>query len=653
MLNKMTYVVEVIPVVHIPRPHRGVFSYRADRVLPRGALVEVSLGRRVVLGIVAGKGTQTSRRLKNISRVISAEPLFPKPAMQFLEWEAMATLTPLGDILRRAIPAWMRLGKWSARPGRGTDGERKGAFSKKRSVGVTPMYGEDTKRFQRYRAFVELILRSGGQVLVLAPTLAARDVLLAALPKRKTVVAPPQGKTKKAQELWLRIRAGEPICIVGTRAALRLPFVNLRLVILDDEANEFWKETREHPYTDGRVAAPALASFHGARLVVGGMFPFLDTFSSLKGKAALPKVRGESIVIDLNQDRPKASIATPLYTELRKIAEGRGMRRALVFVNRRGSALALTCADCGFVFTCKSCDAPLPVYRKDAHSELKCRHCGEVFIPAPTCPSCRGFRLYPRGIAGAGVERVVRKIVPNAWVGRLDTDTAPRTSDQSRILQEFSSQEKPAVLVATALVFNKRLPKLDLVAVPAFDQLSTMPDFRAEEQLFRTMTSLSALLKSRGKLVVQTWHPENPSLSTALNGDFLSFATQELGLRKQFGWPPYRRIAKLTFAHRDAKRAESEATRISDVLARTFQSTNLQVIQSAEILGPSPAFIPRMRNRYIWHIIVKWKPRAVPLRGTTKNTTQNYAELDLRMEEKLWKIIPSVWDVDVYPSSIL
>lgn len=228
-----------------------------------------------------------------------------------------------------------------------------------------------------------------------------------------------------------------------------------------------------------------------------------------------------------------------------------------------------------------------------------------------------------------------KRLFPGVRVLRMDSEVTPNAVQQKEVLDELRNQKK-AVLVATPMAFGKFLPPCDVVCVVAADQMLAIPDFDAEERLFATVARLRGLLKPKGKLYIQTWQAENEAMQAAAKGDFLEFAHRELGLRKDFGWPPYRRIAKLTFRHRSKEHAQSESERLGKVLKTVVSSIPRTL--SLEVMGPNPAFISKIRGKYIFNVLLKWKPRGLE---------------DVRVEKQLLEIVPRNWRISINPESIL
>jgi len=216
-----------------------------------------------------------------------------------------------------------------------------------------------------------------------------------------------------------------------------------------------------------------------------------------------------------------------------------------------------------------------------------------------------------------------------ATIVRLDSDIAKNIKSQSAIIDKFVEAKKPAILVATRMVIMHDLPKLDLVAVPAFDQLGAVPDFRADEQTIRTLLTLRSNMRTNGTFLIQTWHAERATLKTALEGSLNQFVKHELSMRAAFGWPPYFRVAKMTYANKDSAVAAREATALAHKLA---------TLTGLSVEGPTPAFIPKIQGQYRWVVLAKWDPQARKLP---------------EMEQELAHIVPARWNIDVSPNSLL
>lgn len=644
----MAYIVDVLPARYIPRPHRGVFSYRSGKKIAPGALVRVPLGPRKTEGIVISCKKKKGRgKLREVDSVLTAWPFFEKPQREFILWASLATVTSPGTILHRMLPVWR---KTHPPPKRLTRAQKNEAAAKSSTKKDRKVYAPFEKRLETYARIIDHALKKDGQVLLLTPTQNQRAAwekrLSENLPSHR-ITAFTGGNTKSARKLWLDIHKGNPLCIIGTLASLSLPFTGLTAVILDDDASPFWKEDRERPYLEGVSAAATLAGLCHARLIRGGLLPPLDTPRT--PKATLPSPTSSITRVNLNDHRPKAAfLADPTRTVLEETLKQTERPRVLFFVNRKGSATSLVCRDCEYVVGCKSCSAPPAVIakrdlpkekQKDIDSEylLRCRHCGTSYIPPLVCPSCRGLKLKPRGVAIIRTASMLEKIVGvNVLIQKFDRDHITSKKKEEKLLNALQSHDGPAVLVATAMVFHTPLPPLDLIVVPSFEQLLAVPDIRAEEEAFRTLSQLHAMLQPKGTMAIQAWHAAHPLLEAFTQNNFSLFAKKELSLRKKFALPPYRRLARLTFRHKNLEQCESAAEELTAHLRKS--TANLPKTLSLEVSDPFPAFIERVKGEHIRRALLKWKPKD---------------ESDFRVERFLWDNTPSSWEIDARPRGIL
>ena len=632
----MAHRIDVIPAAHIPRRRAATFSYTSPHKLKEGSLVRVPFGPRTVFGIVHATGTIPKNpkfALKPVDEIVTQDPFFPARTRRYLAWEARVTLSSIGDVLDSALPGWLALK--ARRLDIPTKKTPKHPAEKKSDdvPSIICIAKQPEKRISEYQRLTEKAHMAGQQALILAPSLARAKVLQKELPNAE---AAPKGRTKKAQKTWFGIREGKALTIIGTKNDLRLPFTNLGIIIVDDEGNELYKESRQHPYTDAREGAKRLAAIHGATYAAAAQLPLIETLHLMKKlpDLTLKQLPGKAEVINLKDHPPRDGLAPPLRDMLQTFAES-GEGHALFYLNRLGDALALTCRDCGYVFNCEQCDAPMPVYaasrieKEDREGlRLKCRHCGEIFIPPLVCPACRGFDLMPRGLGSAALADYLGTQFPTiADIFRLDSDAASTPKAQREIINAYAKSKKPSILVATSMAFMHQLPDLDLIAVPAFDQMGAIPDFRADEQTIRTLLRLRGRLAKKGTLAIQAWHTDRPQLTYAAGGDLNAFIEHELSMREAFGWPPFMKVAKLTFAHKSSASAIKEA----NALAK-----KLKTLSGVEVTGPAPAFIPKIKGKMRQVLLLKWEP-----------------DKKLGIEEKLAKIIPPRWEIDVSPMSLL
>jgi primosomal protein N' (replication factor Y) len=286
--------------------------------------------------------------------------------------------------------------------------------------------------------------------------------------------------------------------------------------------------------------------------------------------------------------------------------------QAILFLNRRGSATFVLCRDCGHVLSCPRCDIPLTHHV--ASEQLTCHHCAHRAPQPQRCPACGSTRIRYFGLGTEAVERTVRERWPEARLIRWDGDTARSHDAHTNILHRFADGLAD-VLVGTQMVTKGLdLPLVTVVGVISADTVLNLPDFRSSERTFQLLAQVAGragrgLLS--GQVVVQTYHPNHYAVLAASRHDYAAFAARELAFRREAGYPPYRRLARLVHEDPSPTRARQEAGALAATLRQLLDRWGLP---ATDLIGPAPCFFSKVRDRYRWHMILRHPRPAVFLR---------------------------------------
>jgi primosomal protein N' (replication factor Y) len=457
-------------------------------------------------------------------------------------------------------------------------------------------------------------LARGLRVLVLVPEISLTPQLVERFSHRLgvplAVLHSQLTELERAQQWW-RVRRGQVDLVIGSRSAVFAPVPRLGLICLDEEGSAAYKQDRTPRYEAGWVAR-RLATATGSRLVLGSATPSVAIYSDARGGglalAQLPRrVAGHPAHVELVDMREELQRGNrlPLSRRLVDIVEHslREEEQAILFLNRRGAATFVLCRECGRSVQCPQCSVAMV-----QHLELEglsCHYCGYTRPMPPFCPYCGSRQIRGLGLGTQRLEGIVRKLWPEARVLRLDRDAARGPDSYFEILETFASR-RADILVGTQLVARG----LDLEAVTAVGVVDAdlplhFPDYRSAEATFALVSQAAGRAgRSRrpAQVVVQTSSPEHYSLRRAQQGDYLGFYLDELPSRKAFEFPPYAELAVLTFAHPDPERAADTAREAAEGLAAAMLREGIDGIK---LLGPSPAFIHRLRGDYRWQLTLK------------------------------------------------
>jgi primosomal protein N' (replication factor Y) len=510
----------------------------------------------------------------------------------------------------------------------------------------TPMLLEGVTGSGKTAVYAEAIaevISTGRPALVLVPEIALAmplvDRLRADLVAELAILHSGLGAGERADE-WRRIKAGEIDVVVGTRIALTAPLADVGLIIVDEEHDAAYKSDRT-PRLQGRDAALALARLAGAAVILGSATPSVESVGRVRQgryrhavlpdrpSGAPPRVE----VVDLRAELAAGNrglLSSALRTALESLPEG---ERAILVINRRGTASVVVCRDCGHVQRCPECERSL-VYHQ-AGVTLRCHHCGTATPLATRCPACRSPRIRYLGGGTQKVEEEVRAAFPHLRVGRLDRDVAERKGAVEKVLDAFA-EGRLDVLVGTSLVAKGLdIPEVTLVGVVSADVALNLPDERAAERTYQLLTQAVGRAgrgERPGLAIIQTYQPDHPAIRAVASGDASAFYDAELEVRRRFGSPPFGRLVKLTVGLPDARAAQQEAAAMADRLrAACSEPEHIAAGLRVSVLGPAPAYIARRAGRWRWNVVLRGD-RPVELLGTPPGAP---------------------WSIDVDPDSLL
>jgi len=469
-----------------------------------------------------------------------------------------------------------------------------------------------------YLRAVAACLEAGRSAIVLVPEIALTPQLVTRFRARLgdgIAVLHSALSESDRHAMWKALRTGAVRVAVGARSALFAPVENLGLVCVDEEHDGSFKQEEGVRY-NARDMALLRAYRAGAVCVLGSATPSIQSLSLVREKRLerleLPaRARSQAVlptveIVDLRRTGPafggERLISVRLFRELEATLARR--EQAILFLNRRGFAPSLLCDSCGTVLECPHCSVALTLHRSRGE-RLVCHYCDYVVPPPRGCAACAGGELVEEG---AGTERIESELsarLPGARIARLDRDVAAGLKS-NQVLERMRRGEVD-VLVGTQMVTKGHdLPNVTLVGVLNADAALSLPDFRAAERTFHLLVQVSGRAgrgSAPGRVLIQTRKPEHPAVVCAARHDVAGFVEHELETRRELGYPPFSRLALVRCDAIVEAVARTTAERVC-ALARSKASAEVRV------LGPSPAPIARLRNRYRFHVMVRAPDRA-------------------------------------------
>lgn len=409
---------------------------------------------------------------------------------------------------------------------------------------------------------------------------------------------------------WNRIRRGDAQIIVGARSAVFAPCKKLGAIIIDEEHEQTYK-SESSPKYHAREIASYLAQKHNCPLVLASATPSVESYYKAKigtydlielenrfNSAPLPTVTIADMRREL-RDGNKTVLSRVLAREIQgNLNSG---EQTILFLNRRGYSTFVSCRDCGYVFTCPSCSVSLTYHKKG--NALSCHYCGYRENVPSVCTQCGSSRVKDFGKGTQKAEQQILEIFPGASLVRMDMDTTSGKNSHERLLERFD-KEKTDILLGTQMV-TKGLDfeNVTLVGVLAADSSLNADDFRAQERTFDLITQVCGRAgrgEKRGRAIVQTYMPEDPTLLLAAKQDYKAFFEEEIAFRREFVYPPFCDIVNIVVSSEDKESASSMVSQIAMELRLAVRDE-----ENCTIFGPAPAPIEKMQNRYRYRVWMK------------------------------------------------
>ena len=442
-------------------------------------------------------------------------------------------------------------------------------------------------------------------------------------------------------DTWRQMLTGSPQIAIGTRSAIFAPLPKLGLIVLDEEHDSSFKQDQPAPCYHARSVAQWRAELEDCPLILGSATPSLEswfdsqldsrssTYLSLP-KRILDRPLPQIDVVDMRKelhDRNGSIFSRSLQAHLRQLKENN--QKGLLFIHRRGHSTFVSCRSCGYVMDCPNCDVSLSYHHvhENAQPLLRCHYCNHSKIQPQNCPSCSSsyFKNF-----GSGTQRVVQelaKLFPELKTIRFDSDTTRAKGAHRALLSQFAEGDADLLVGTQMLTKGIDLPQVTLVGVISADGLLNLADFRASERAFQTLVQVAGRAgrgAEPGRVILQTYAPENPVIQAVKRQQYEPFVESELKERSTLSYPPYGRLVLLRFSGLNANTVQNAAETIAEIL--------LQSGENYQVLGPAPATILRIAQRYRWQILIKLPtdqfPNMIELRSHCPSTVSLTIDVD-------------------------
>ena len=465
-----------------------------------------------------------------------------------------------------------------------------------------------------YLQLIDKVIKEDKSAILLVPEISLTPQMLERFISRfgKETIAVLHSKLSigERHDEWERIKDEKAKIIIGARSAIFAPVKKLGIIIIDEEHDSSYKSEASPKY-NAKEVAKKIAKEEKIPLLLGSATPDLITFYNAKetkkttileltkraNNSNLPKVE----IVDLKQELAngnRSMLSHDLYGAIEKNLKNK--LQTILFLNRRGYSTFIMCRNCGYTVKCKNCNISMTYHSYE--NKLKCHYCGYEEKLVKTCPECGSDKIRYFGTGTQKLEQEIHKQFPNAKTIRMDVDTVTKKNSHEKILSKFKNEDIDILIGTQMVVKGHHFPKVTLVGVIAADSSLNIDDYRATERTFQILTQVAGRAGREnlpGKVIIQSYNPENFSIQNAQKQNYEEFYETEIALRKQLKYPPFCDIIIIGFN----SISEKEIIKVSN-FAYEYLNKNLKT-EEFKIFKPMPSPIDKIQNKYRWRIIIK------------------------------------------------
>ena len=490
-----------------------------------------------------------------------------------------------------------------------------------------------------YLQAMKPLVESGKQILILVPEISLTPQTFNRFARRfaGTALIHSGLSPHSNFQTWIKCSKGEISCLIGTRSAIFAPLKNLGLIIVDEEHDSSYKQQEGLKYS-ARDVAVKRASLRNIPIVLGSATPSIESINNVSaGKynlvSLISRANGASLpnyqVVDLRNQKLTEGFAVQAIKKIRQHLDNKN--QVMIFINKRGFTRTLLCSSCGWQAKCTRCDTKTT--RHINPERLICHYCGWQDKMKSKCPDCRQEKLIALGAGTQKIESSLSSLFSDIPIYRIDRDSTKNSLQFEEQLKEINTG-RPCILVGTQMLSKgHHFQNLSLVVIMEADYGFSSIDFRGPEKTAQQIIQVSGRAgrgQQAGEIVLQTYQPTNPLLVNLINNGYKAFAKIEIETRKNVGFPPFRSMAIV--------RAEAE----NPSKAEQFLQAVKKTLIGYETLGPAPAIVKKISNRYRYQLMI--------LADTRKELHSAITTLNQNIHKASNKSLK--WSVDIDPVEI-
>lgn len=495
------------------------------------------------------------------------------------------------------------------------NGEQEEAFNKIKAKpdGHFLLFGvTGSGKTEIFLQMVEEVINQGKEAIILVPEISLTPQTIERFKGRfdEKIAIIHSGLTPSERfDQWRMINNGEVKIAIGARSAIFAPFKNLGIIIIDEEHDDSYTSSKDPKYHTDEIAR-FRANYNNCNLILASATPSINTMTRaqngvydlihLKNRVNnnLPDIE----IVDLKEELKNSNysiISYKLQEEIKNNLEKN--EQTILFLNKIGHDSYTFCRTCGYVIKCDACDVAMTYHKKI--NKLICHYCGRTQNQPNVCPNCHSKKIKEFGAGTEKLEEEVRSLFPEANIMRMDSMKATNKASYQKMYEGMKNNKIDILLGTQMIAKGLDFKNVTLVGIISADLSLNVGDFRSQENTFELLTQVagrSGRDKKKGKVIIQTYRPDNFVIQAVKNSDYENYFKNELMERSAFSYPPYKNIVTI-------KIIDSDRVATIDI-SREFSNSLKKILADfdhIEIIGPNPCKISRINNKHRYNIIIK------------------------------------------------
>ncbi len=634
------YIIEVIPLQHLPKNVSQILSYYHKQPIQKGTIVEIQVKTKKILALVANSTPISNLKnelksnaftLKKISKIVTEKPIVDKTFWNISKFISTYYFDDLTRVVKILLPSNLKsLIKYLNKKTVDQDIDKLEINKKTEYIFNKNIYQDITNAFNNKKS-----------ILFTFPTESHLSFYLnhfkQVFNENNFVILDKKASTKNKNIWYNQLLQNQPKLIFGLRKTLGFPLDNIALIYVFDSNNESYKSWDLRPYFNYETVISLLAHQKKIPIYFQKNDLYISKSKSIKQDIKIfntitPKTNPKTQIIVNKDFNKKDLLGYSIKQDIFKLINNK--QKWIIFLNKKGFWNGVECKKCKTILFCDKCNKPLTYFKTKKENYLKCSLCNQKYPVIMTCPKCKSHEFQPTTLGVDKLEQNILQMLKQKDIKIFNI----QSEEKEEIIQENISNflnNNNGILIGTSIILRPQIKNIENIAILNIDNLFYIPNYNTEEKILNTILKLKSIATKN--IYIKTTLKNNKIFDIIRNDSYHDFWKNELSLRKKYNFPPYSQIIHIEYRDIDQIKSKQEIEKYYLKIKKTIEKNNLE--NKFIITNISPNYHEKIKNKYYWSFNIKMKLKDPNI------LTSN----DIKMRNQLLKLLPSDFYINVDP----